>query len=771
MSSLTALHRFYRQGMYLEALNLIKKAEDNHSIPMEEKLEFKLIKSKIYFKKGKFDVSWDILRNIELQVSQQPSSPLYIKCLLLEIDHLLQKGLISDARERLNKSRGLLESLKNSLSQMEFLDFNARICLKSAKIEMNSGNVNAALENLKKTEEFAQRLHNFQLLGMTYYSRSSIYRKRGELAKALEYIEKAETMFQKVGNKISLAECLDSKGIIKAQKGDLKEALSLFLQALPIFQEERLLGPIARLLMHIGNVYRIMGDLEKSIEYYEGSLKLFKKLHDKVMVATCLMNIGTNYGQNGDLTNALESFLAAKKIITGDEGKRTLGIILMNIGNVYSQKGELTTALSYYHKGLVLFQDLGMKIYEGQCLLNIGIVYQMKGEEKRALSWFLKSYELFKKTQSIFHLGEALYSIIVTLVDEGEISQAKEYLDEFEAISKAEESKVLSQLYRLSKAVVMKGEPRLKLKFRALDILERLADEKVTENKIVTDAILHLLDLLAKELELTGNREILNEIFAWLNSLERLAEKTKSYWILAEIYVFRAKLFFLDFEFHDAQRLLAQAQHIAEKHDLKKLSEKIMRETEDFLALMDDLQISPHDELTLAEQIRIAGINSHLRRILYRQLDTTEQAASLIVPHNLLIISKNGPLIYEYRFYESNLGAQMKSDIISGLLSAVKSMSDEIFGYEGNIEYIKHQENVIVFKAVDSFIFCFIFSGILYIGIQALNRLITTLYPNKMLWNMLIDVLYGRLPALPSDVQAQLNEAVIQALNRYLPTE
>ena len=89
---------------------------------------------------------------------------------------------------------------------------------------------------------------------------------------------------------------------------------------------------------------------------------------------------------------------------------------------------------------------------------------------------------------------------------------------------------------------------------------------------------IYLFDSYLTELIKTNDLKVLGKIHPYITQLKDIAITQQSFWLLAEVYSFQAKLKLLTFKFEEAQILLTQAHDIAEKYHLNRLAMRIINE-------------------------------------------------------------------------------------------------------------------------------------------------------------------------------------------------
>jgi len=174
-------------------------------------------------------------------------------------------------------------------------------------------------------------------------------------------------------------------------------------------------------------------------------------------------------------------------------------------------------------------------------------------------------------------------------------------------------------IYDLTKALVLKKSPNNGDKLRARELLKKILERNEVdfESKII--ALLNLCDLLLVELHQTNNIKILDDINLYIQQILDIAKEQKSYWLLAETHLFRAKLKLIIFEFEEAQQLLTQALHIAEKYGQNLLTKQITNEQEGLSKTLNKWEKLKGSNANFTTRLDLAGLDSQIRRMLKKR--------------------------------------------------------------------------------------------------------------------------------------------------------
>jgi len=360
---------------------------------------------------------------------------------------------------------------------------------------------------------------------------------------------------------------------------------------------------------------------------------------------------GVNLMMEGKFDLALDLLEKTIAFFEQDDRRFNLTYIsgVQTISVCYLRKGELDKALERRKKGLALLLELkGSNAIPGVVplttkalfLLGLGIIYFQKGEFNKAEEHLMKSLKLYGSIQLTTFVGKTLYFLIRITLRKKSINQARDYLKLFHKFNVERGKGTISFYYQLCNALILKSSPRLHDKTEAEKILRSLL-YRVEQGDIMpqfSDEIfvsIHLCELLLSELEMTNEMTVLGEIEPIIISLLKYAETRRSYYWFVEVKILQAKLSLITFEMKKFQRFLTQAQQIAEKYDLNRLTIRIAQENEEFQQKTVQWEKLKENDAPMAERLKLARLNDQIEGVLQRSQNLPTQ-----VIDETVIISK-----------------------------------------------------------------------------------------------------------------------------------
>lgn len=398
----------------------------------------------------------------------------------------------------------------------------------------------------------------------------------------------------------------------------------------------------------------------------------------------------------------------------------------INIGdNRYYYLGEYETAINYVSKGVKHCKNSDDSYGLLVAFHCLGKYYRHLGEYTKSHEEFTKALELadkygdsFTSYSQIRHLG-ILYSMYIELlIDLEKFNQIPLFLSKFEKIANKEKTVEMDMWFLLTKALVLKTSSRLRDWIKAIDYLEKVVNEKEIFVQITFPALLSLCELLLREIGLTGDLSILDELKKYINMISNLAEINNSFWWLAEASFLDSQVALLELDLDRAKNLLNQAQSIAEENGLQRLAMKISNEYDKMLEQIDKWEIYADQQVPIDDRLELLNLEESVANIARKKLISDSPKEE---PVMVLILVDTGIPLYSKKY---KININIDEALVSGLLSAISAFTMEAFSSEEGIERIKHKEYTIAIKPQSKLMFCYMFKGSSYHALKKLDRFV-----------------------------------------------
>jgi hypothetical protein len=134
------------------------------------------------------------------------------------------------------------------------------------------------------------------------------------------------------------------------------------------------------------------------------------------------------------------------------------------------------------------------------------------------------------------------------------------------------------EAYRLQEAILLKKQLNETSLSKAEKIYKKIADKETDFIEFKIDALLNLCDVYLIRLKQTNNIKELDKIQPYIEKIRILAVHEGVHILLAEMYLFQAKLKLVSYEFKEARDLLTQALETAQSYNLNLVAKRVEEE-------------------------------------------------------------------------------------------------------------------------------------------------------------------------------------------------
>lgn len=328
-----------------------------------------------------------------------------------------------------------------------------------------------------------------------------------------------------------------------------------------------------------GRYYEYALDPDLSAEYINYSLKLREKLEDKVEFAISLNQLAWTLGVfKGELERAIGYLEQSLVIFKKHNIKHHIARGLNMMATMKYYQGSVDQSILLYGQSFMIHKELKNKASMAAVLTNMAEAYRTGGDLDNALECAKKSLVLFEEPGLLRRRFFNLDILIQILIEKGDLEQAQRYFSQLEHLNNQFPEKYINLVYLFNKVLLLKASPKDYDRDEAEEILIQLLEKEDMIYEFTVKSLLHLCELLLTKLSSTTNLKVLDQILFYVNQIRNIAVNSHSYWLLAETYLFQAKLELLILDLKKAKESLEEAQKIAKEHGLSQLNERILIE-------------------------------------------------------------------------------------------------------------------------------------------------------------------------------------------------
>jgi tetratricopeptide (TPR) repeat protein len=363
------------------------------------------------------------------------------------------------------------------------------------------------------------------------------------------------------------------------------------------------------------------GDIDLALKYYNHSLALGESLGDELLIGSSLLSIAWGLGtQKGEIDNALEYVERTLAFAKEANYKVFISYGFLRKASFYGTKGEVTRSIPLFEQSLAIAKELNHNILISSNLNNVADAYRMIGDLDRALECSEQSLALISKIGSLKSIAMIHDFLIQILIEKGDLEQAQQYFNHLEQLNNQLKDKTINLACLYNRALLLKESPRISNRGKAEEILKQILEDEDILWELKERALLTLCELLLIEFQMTNELEVIDELESRITQLLENAEKSRSYWILCETYLLRAKITLISSDLEETRRLLAKGQQIAEKYGLTRLAMSISEEHDKLLNELSLWEGLKESNAPMGERIELARLADQINHMTKKRV-------------------------------------------------------------------------------------------------------------------------------------------------------
>ncbi len=719
----------FKYGKLEESRNSITKLIHSLKEDSEEYCELKLLECEILVLEEKFSQALDQLKILIENISVRKNDICYLKFLLLKSSTLNHLGQIRESYLLFQEVELKTEKIKNKYDDHNYQKLLMRVWRDKGSFFQFYGKHDEAENALTKSLEIAEGTQDLIEICTTLNTYGLFKLNTDQIDVSETYFHRSHEIRLELKNEYLLVRSYNSLGMICQVKGELERGLGHFQTAMEISKKLNLKDSMVMLYNSFGLIAHSEGNTSKALEFHEKGLKINEELGIKSNLSISYNNIGLAYLTQGDLDKALKYQQMSLQFGKGvfDEVKYVASF--NNIGIIYSQKGELGKALHNHYKYLQMAEKYNIKTDMATAYVNIGLIHQIKGEYEIANDYFHKCLAIDREIGNEIDLAESLYNIVILNLERSLNETANKFLLELIEINKNVNNKIVDLRARLAKAIYDKHTNRFVARAKAQEMLVQISDEEVIDHELTIYAKMNLCELLLNELKTTGNKIVLSEIKEIVENLHKIAKEQVSHKLNAENYLLQANLALIESDYTKSFTLLQKGDEIARTKGLTSLSMKYSEQFDNLLERREVLEQLVDNEVPIQDRLREIGVEDLITKLIKPQDLTIKQER----PAYFFILTKGGVTIYNRNFQ----AVELKNELLGGLLTAIYTMSEDIFLGEKSVQRIKHNDYTVIIKPERDLLFSYVFIGASYNALEKLEKIINMLSESDLIWSAL----------------------------------
>ncbi|MDH5645544.1 MAG: tetratricopeptide repeat protein, partial [Candidatus Heimdallarchaeota archaeon] len=421
--------------------------------------------------------------------------------------------------------------------------------------------------------------------------------------------------FIKDRNSITEGKAYENIGNLYLNKGLFDHAIHYFFKSQDIFDKLQSFENKARVIHILGIIFLNRGDHEIAQEYFQNAKDLSSKIGDDKGIGWSILHLGLLEFKMGDLSSALVLLNQCFNLFRNIDDKLMMAWSLRSIGDIHRVKGEFEKALNYYEKDIQELEGFDNSWILADTYNKIGQIYFKKGMIDLAIENYQISTSLYLKLGDWLSASDPVFNLIIVKLDLKLFNHATDLLNFLESLKNRSNDKIVKLRYTIAKALILKNNTRIIQKVKAQEMLTQITNEEIIDHELTVICMINLCELLLHELRTYQQDEVLSDIINLSTKLLLIAQDQKSYWLLVEVLILKAKLALIEGNAEEALNLLNSADEIVDARNLEQQKFKINIEQDNLQVTLEIWKELTSVNASIRERMDLSGIEDYIEKI------------------------------------------------------------------------------------------------------------------------------------------------------------
>jgi tetratricopeptide (TPR) repeat protein len=533
-----------------------------------------------------------------------------------QLEEIEQKYILGNHKEAIEIIDDLLESKKlQKKDQLAFLAQKGEILFFQGKIEEALTLAEEIYEESKKQNLDLILLDSIILKGLVFITQAELDKLNKEIEEGEKILKKLDSIPTKIFAKRKglILQLKSNKNVLTLNPKLASEQMLKSLEFLEITGNKFL---ISFCCSFIAILYDDLNDLQKSKEFSNRGLLLAKELGNKTALALALWACAGDSFIERDFKKAKELMEQAIEIVEEIDNEYFISVFSNALALTYVFLFDYENALKYYLKALPNASKLWQLIIHR----NIYRLYHRLGNNELAIKHKKSRLKIAQDLNHPLVQSDTLSSLVFLLTDLKETKNAQEYLELLNQLKEQNQDKPsISLNYQYAKGYFLKSSDRIKDWTEAADIFEELLDkdEEEISDLIRLPLLLYTSELLFREIQMTGNEELLKELKQNIENVLSFARK--KYYEPLEINALnlKAQIALIELKPEIAKEILIQAIEIAKEKRCHVEEKELIKELQQLEDQFEFWKKLSEKKLSLTESAKHVSLGNGIRKVTH----------------------------------------------------------------------------------------------------------------------------------------------------------
>jgi len=264
----------------------------------------------------------------------------------------------------------------------------------------------------------------------TYGNLGTFHFRQGGYDAAKSWFAKAIEINRGINRNAENATIVANLGLIFMNQGHYDEGIRWLEEQLDTAEQAADKQGLTTLYTNLGIIYLEKGALDSALLCLEKGLALSEELGNKLYMTICIGSIGSVWERKGDYTRAMQNFDRDLLLVRELGDKQGTAIACGLIGDLLSIMGDFDRAIEFLEQNLALSRELNYKKGIAKALNTLGDTWFYKGDQARSIRYYNQAIEYAREMGNKLVLGYSLVEKGIVHVMAGELSTARQLLEE-----------------------------------------------------------------------------------------------------------------------------------------------------------------------------------------------------------------------------------------------------------------------------------------------------------------------------------------------------
>lgn len=209
-------------------------------------------------------------------------------------------------------------------------------------------------------------------------------------------------------------------------------------------------------------------------------------------------------------------------------------------------------------------------------LKSLSEVYKFKGDIAKSNDFLYKS--LTYEISNPFTVSSLYFSLIHNHVLEKDYLKALQLYGKYKSLFSENENHIIQSQIEFASALILTEKKDSRSRIKAEDIIKDLVTNNMLQSDHRSLALKHLIELRLIELEIYGDKEILDEIMGYIDAFEKQAEEDEEITLRIEALLLKGKINTINGDLALTKSQYEKASDLADQHGLGLLFKEIEHE-------------------------------------------------------------------------------------------------------------------------------------------------------------------------------------------------